>query len=96
MSDSFGDVKTSSGGLQPVVGVSAVQETPAPRGLLMSLDRFSASVPVGSVTRIWIGPLRNAHGTEIHSKAEWLGLVEALKSQPVSFDNLRRVAAPGS
>lgn len=90
MSDSFDSLETNPGGLAPAADGPAVEETTAPRGLMMSLDRFSASVPVGSTTRIWIGPLRNAHGTELHSKIEWMGLIEALKSRPVSFANLRR------
>lgn len=61
-------------------------------GLPMSYARFSATVPVGSAERIWMGPLRTRYGTELHSKSEWLALVEGLKGKPVSYDNLRRVA----
>lgn len=61
-------------------------------GLPMSYDRFCATVPVGSDNRIWMGPLRNRYGTELHPKSEWMDLIEKLKGQPVSYANLRRVA----
>jgi hypothetical protein len=61
----------------------------------MSLARFQADVRLGDPDRIWLGPLRQKHGTEVHTRAEWKGLVETLKAQPVSYENLRRTAALG-
>ena len=61
-------------------------------GLPMSFARYEASVPKGSPMRAWIGPLRKAHGLEIHTRAEWLALIEELKTRPISFENLSRPA----
>lgn len=66
-----------------------------PSGLPMSLTRFSASVPTGSPEHIWIGPLKQMHGTEVHTRAEWIGLVNQIKGTPVSYDNLRQTI-PGT
>jgi hypothetical protein len=66
----------------------------AASGLPMSLDRYGASVPVGSPDRIWLGPLRKFHRVEVHTRTEWEALVAQLKATPVSYDNLRR-PAPG-
>lgn len=62
----------------------------------MSFDRFKATVPAGSPEHVWLGPLRQSNGLELHTRGEWTALIETIKSQPVSYDNLRRVAAPGA
>jgi hypothetical protein len=61
-------------------------------GLPMSFARYEASVSKGSPLRAWIGPLRKAHGLEIHTRAEWAALIEKLKTRPISFENLSRPA----
>lgn len=59
----------------------------------MSLARYGTTVPVGSSDRIWLGPLKQAHGLEVHTRTEWEALIEVLKTKPVSYDNLRRPTA---
>jgi hypothetical protein len=61
-------------------------------GLPMSFARYELSVAKGTPLRAWIGPLRKAHGLEIHTRAEWAALIEKLKTQPISFENLSRPA----
>jgi hypothetical protein len=58
----------------------------------MSFARYESSVPVGNPNRAWIGPLRKRHGMEIHTRVEWQALIDALKTQPISFENLSRPA----
>ncbi len=62
----------------------------------MSFARYSATVPAGAPSRVWMGPLKNQHGMEMHTREDWAALIETLKVRPVRYDNLRRVATPGS
>lgn len=61
--------------------------------LPMSLTRYGATIPAGSRSRIWLGPLRQAHGVEVHTRMEWEALTETLKAKPVTYDNQRRPTA---
>ena len=61
-------------------------------GLPMSLARFEASVPLGSQNRLLLAALRRSFEGEVHTPAEWQALIEQIKAQPVSYNNLRRPA----
>ena len=61
-------------------------------GLPMSLARFEASVPLGSQNRLLLAALRRSFQGQVHTQAEWQALIDEIKAQPVSYQNLQRPA----
>lgn len=63
--------------------------------LVIPLSRFLALPSMrGTSDAVYARALEIEHGTEKHTAAEWVGLIDALRNQPVENSALRR-AVPG-
>lgn len=51
--------------------------------VVLAFTRFAQTVPLGNPDHIMLGPMKALHGAEKHTRAEWLKVMQTLKSRPV-------------